>query len=234
VGELHGGLRHIVHTPLLRGLLVTSWVYWTANAALTALLIPFVAIRLHSSGQALGYLITGLGIGYLVGSPVSRILITRYPTRTILAAAYASVGVCFLLMFTATALSIALVAVTACGVPGAVAQVVTGCRLQTATPDPALGRVSAAFYASDSVAAVAGALIGPTVAALTGLDTALDAFSASVLVAAAMAVVVLPAASTDEPTTEAAPTANRMGTRRRDDQELSRAWPAPSLRPPGT
>ncbi|GAA4712270.1 MFS transporter [Phytohabitans rumicis] len=190
VRELRGGVRHIAGTPLLRGLLATSWVYWTANAALTALLIPFVATRLHSSGQALGYLIAGLGIGYLGGSAISGTLIARYPTRTILATAYASVGLCFLVMFTATALPVALIAVTASGVPGAVAQVVTGYRVQTSTPDTALGRVCAAFYTSDAVAAVTGALAAPAVASLTGLDTALRAFSAAILVAAAMATVV--------------------------------------------
>jgi MFS family permease len=197
--ELRGGLRHIVATPLLRGLLATSWVYWTANAALTALLILFVATRLHSCGQALGYLIAGLGIGYLGGSALSRILIPRYTTRTILTAAYASVGLCFLVMFTTTALPVALIAVTASGVPGAVAQVVTGHRLQTSTPDAVLGRVSAAFYTSDSIAAVTGALIGPAVVALTSLGTALNAFSAAVLIAAAMAAAVLPTAGTEKP-----------------------------------
>jgi predicted MFS family arabinose efflux permease len=196
--RLRGGLRHIVRTPLLRGLLATSWVYWTANAALTALLIPFVAARLHSSGQALGYLIAGLGVGYLCGSAISRVLISRHATRTILAAAYASVGLCFLVMFTATALPIALVAVTASGVPGAVAQVVTGHRLQTSTPDAVLGRVSAAFHTSDAVAAVTGALVAPAVAALAGLGTALSAFSAAVLVTAALAIAVLPPDSVEE------------------------------------
>ena len=199
LGELRGGLRHIADTPLLRGLLATSWVYWTANAALTALLIPFVAARLQSSGQALGYLIAGLGIGYLCGSALSRILIPRYATRTILTAAYASVGLCFLVMFTATALPIALITVTASGIPGAVSQVVTGHRLQTATPDAILGRVSAAFHTSDATAAVAGALIAPAVVALAGLAAALNALSGAVLVTAALAIVVLPAANTEQP-----------------------------------
>jgi predicted MFS family arabinose efflux permease len=190
-GELREGLRYITRTPLLRGLMVTSWVYWTANAALTALLIPFVATRLHSSGEAVGYLIAGLGIGYLCGSAISKVLISRYATRTILAIAYASVGICFLVMFTATTLPIAVIAVTASGVPGAVAQVVAGQCLQTSTPDAALGRVSAAFYTSDAVAAVAGALIAPALVALTGLGAALDAFSAAVLVTAALAVILL-------------------------------------------
>lgn len=190
--QLREGWHHLVHTPLLRGLLTTSWIFWTANAGLTVLLIPFVATRLHSSGQALGYLIAGLGLGYLGGSAMSKTLISRYGTRLILVAAYTSVGLCFLVMFTTTSLPIAVIAATVCGVPGAVAQVVTGHRLQTSTPDALLGRVSAAFYTSDSVAAVAGALIAPVAVTLVGLQAALLAFSSAVLVAAVAAVIVLP------------------------------------------
>jgi predicted MFS family arabinose efflux permease len=198
-GELREGLRHIAGTAVLRGLLATSWLYWTANAALTVLLIPFAATRLHSSGQAVGYLIAGLGAGYLCGSAISKALIARFTTRTVLTIAYGSVGLCFLVMFTATALPTALVAVTVSGVPGAVAQVATGHRLQTTTPDAVLGRVSAAFYTSDAVAAVTGALIAPAAVAVTGLGVALIILSATVLVTAAMAVTVLPRGDAEDP-----------------------------------
>lgn len=67
-GKLRQGLRHITQSRTLRGLLAGSWLYWTANAGLTALLVPFATERLHASGRAVGYLITGLGIGYLCGS----------------------------------------------------------------------------------------------------------------------------------------------------------------------
>ncbi|GAB4058250.1 MFS transporter [Catellatospora paridis] len=197
--ELRAGMRHIVRTPLLRGLLTTSGIYWTANASLTALLIPFVADRLHASGQTLGHLIAGLGVGYLCGSAISKTLISRYATRTVLTIAYAAVGLCFLAMFTATTPQAAVIAVTVCGVPGAVAQIVTGHRVQASTPDEVLGRVSAAFYAGDSTAAVVGALIAPAVVALAGLGTALIAFSAAVLGTAAVAAVVLPPSTPGRP-----------------------------------
>ena len=83
---------------------------------------------------------------------------------------------------------VAVAAVTAAGVPGVVALMAIRLRLQTATPDATFGRVSAAFYTSDAVAAVAGALIAAAVAgaliaaavvALTGLGTALSLFSAA-------------------------------------------------------
>jgi len=195
---LRHGLRHVARTPLLRGLLITSWLYWTLNAALTALLIPFVAVRLHSSGRTLGYLIAGLGLGYLGGSALSKILISRYPATTVLVVAYASVGACFLVMFSTTALPIAVLAVTAAGVPGAVVQITVGQSRQTSTPDAVLGRVSAAFFTSDCVAAVAGALVAPVIVALTGLAAALDSLSIMVLVTATIAVILLPSASSGQ------------------------------------
>jgi MFS family permease len=207
-GGLRHGLRHIVRTPLLRGLLITSWLYWTLNAALTALLIPFVAVRLHSSGRTLGYLVAGLGVGYLCGSALSKILISRYPARTVLVVGYAAVGACFVIMFTTTALPIAVIAVTAAGVPGAVVQIAVGQSRQTATPDAVLGRVSAVFFTGDCVAAVAGALVAPVIVTLTGLAAALDSLSITVLVTAAIAVILLPGAGTGQPeivTTATAP-----------------------------
>jgi MFS family permease len=200
-GGLRHGLRHIARAPLLRGLLTTGCLYWTLNAALTALLIPFVALRLHSSGRTLGYLIAGLGIGYLGGSALSKLLISRYPARILLAVACASVGACFLVMFTTTALPVAVVAATAAGVPGAVVQIVIGNCWQASTPDAVLGRVSAAFYTSDGVAAVAGALIAPAIVALTGLAAALDILSAMVLLTAVMAIILVPGAGIGRPET---------------------------------
>jgi MFS family permease len=189
---LRHGLRHIARTPLLRGLLITSWLYWTLNAALTTLLIPFVAVRLDSSGRTMGYLIAGLGVGYLCGSALSKILVSRYPATVVLVIAYASVGASFLVLFTTTVLPIAILAVTAAGVPGAVVQVTVGQARQTSTPDTVLGRVSAVFFTSDCVAAVTGALVAPVTVTLAGLAPALDLLSVMILVTAAIAVILLP------------------------------------------
>ena len=188
--DLGEGLRHVLGRPLLRRLLAGSWIYWTGNAALTALLVPFTANQLHDSGRALGYLITGLGVGYLAGSAMSRSLIIRYTTRTILVVAYTSVGLCFLVMVNATTLPVALAAVTAAGVPGAVALVTVGHRLQTATPNAMLGRVAAAFHTSDAIAAVTGALIAASALAVVTLVTAMNAFAAAVLIAGATAATL--------------------------------------------
>jgi predicted MFS family arabinose efflux permease len=186
------GLRHIGGTRTLRGLLVSSCLYWTANAGLTALLVPFVTERLHAPGGAVGYLITGLGVGYLCGSALSRRVLGRFTARGALTLAYAAVGLCFLVLFSATTLPMAVAAATCSGVPGATALVVTGHHLQLCTPDRVRGRVSAAFQASDAVAAVAGALAAPALVALADLGRAVLVLSVAVLVAAAVAAILLP------------------------------------------
>ena len=186
--RLRAGLRLIAASRSLRSLLVSTTVFWTANAALTVLLIPFVTGRLDRAGSAVGYLIAGLGCGYLCGSAVSKDLITRYGVSRLLPAAYAMVGLCFLVLFTTTRLSVALAAVTLSGVPGAVAAVAAQQWLQTVTPADALGRVSAAFLAGHAVAAVAGAAAAGVLVAATGPVVAPIVGSSAVLIAAVAAI----------------------------------------------
>lgn len=189
VRDLRDGWRALVGVQVLRRLLAATWAFWTLNAALTALLVPFVVARLHAPGADVGYLASGLGVGYLAGSALSGRLLRRWPSGTVLAASYIACGCCFLLMFNAPTLPAAVAATAAAGVPGAAALVATQLRLQAATPPEVRARVGAAFYASDAVAAIAGSLLAPTVTAAAGLSPALDLFSAAVIaVGAALAI----------------------------------------------
>lgn len=192
IHELLAGLRQVGETPVLRGLLVAGWGYWTANAALTALLVPFLVTRLDSRGADVGYLIAGLGVGYLVGTAASRSLLARFATRPIVVTAYTVVGLCFLVLFNAPTFATATVAAAASGIPGAIAMVVTQHRVQTATPDAMLGRVGAAFYAGDATAAVTGAVAGPALVAATDLGIGLNVFSGAIIGVAALAAHLLP------------------------------------------
>jgi hypothetical protein len=176
------GLRLVGRDSVLRALLVGSCLYWTANAGLTALLVPFVVGRLQAGGEAVGYLVTGLGVGYLAGSAGTRRLLVRGPG--VIAGAYALVGVCFLVLVTARTLPVAVVAVTVSGLPGAAALAATGYCLQVAAPGALRGRVSGAFRTSDALAAVAGALAAPLLVAGAGLEGALVVLAAAVPVAA--------------------------------------------------
>jgi MFS family permease len=197
--RMRAGVRLIARTASLRGLLIATFVYWTANAALTVLLIPFATGRLHRGGEAVGWLIAGLGLGYLCGSALSKPITSRYAARNVLGCAYGCVGLCFLVVFTATSLPVALVAVTLSGVPGAVAMVAGRHLMQTATPVESMGRVAAVFGATDAAAAVAGAVLAPAVVAVAGAVMAPVVLSVLVLAAGALPASA-PSASVIRPT----------------------------------
>ncbi len=191
-GQLLDGMRYLGRTPLLRGLIITSWAYWTVNAAGTVLLVPFVVRRLGGQGPDIGYLIAGLGAGYLIGAAASRAVISRYRTRPVLVTAYAAVGVCLAALFNAPTLTAAVIAAALAGIPGAVALVVTQCSVQAAAPDAVLGRVCAAFGASDAAAAIAGALLALALTAAAGLPATLEILGPALVAVAAAAMILLP------------------------------------------
>jgi hypothetical protein len=107
--------------------------------------------------------------------------------------------VCFLVLVTAPSLTVAVVAVTASGLPGAAALVATGHCVQIGTPDAMRGRVVAAFRTSDALAAIVGALAAPVAVAFFGLGRALVVFAATVLVASVLTAVMLGRADRDGP-----------------------------------
>ncbi|MBV1850846.1 MFS transporter [Catellatospora tritici] len=189
---LAAGLRYVTATPILRGLLATSWAFWMLNAALSALLVPYLVRLLHRPGPDLGWLIGGLGAGYLAGAALSR-KVAHLPTRTVLVTAYTAVAAAFLVLFNAPNLVVAALAAAAAGVPGAVAGVTVQTALPRHTPDRVLGRVSAAFYAGDAVALVTGALLATAVAG-AGLALVLNLLSLAVAAVAAAGLWLLPAA----------------------------------------
>ena len=171
---LRAGVVEVARTKMGSGLIVTTWLFWAANAALTIVLVA-------RAGASVGWLIAGLGLGYLLGSALSKITIFRYATRTVLTTGYLAVGSCFVVAFATPALWVIALA----GVPGAVISVAVRHRLQADTPELLLGRVFAVFGASDAAAAVIGALAAPLLGPVT--------LSAVVLGVAALAFVLLPA-----------------------------------------
>lgn len=188
--QLRGGLRHLVRDPALRGLLTASSLFLTANAALTALLVPFIVRRLGAASNGLGYLIAGLGVGYVLGAAVNRRLPDR--PRTVICASQAAVGACFLLMFHTSSLPAATVAAALAGVPGVILITTIQTQSQRGTPNRLLGRVGAAFDASGAAAAVLGAVLGPAVVAVAGLPAALTIISAAALASTAASAALLP------------------------------------------
>lgn len=189
---LRAGLRQVARVPLLRGLLVGNGVFLTANAALTVLLVPFITEQLHAPGYGLGYLISGLGVGFVAGSALSGRILGRFSSRQILVTAHLAGGGAYFALFNAPDLAAAVMAATLVGLPGSILLVCVETHVQRAATAGTLGRVGAIFFATDSLAAVAGALGAPALVAVLGLARALNTISAGALLAAPLTWKLLP------------------------------------------
>jgi MFS family permease len=189
--RLRVGLAYLVATPPLAGTLACGTLFLTLNAGLTALVVPFVVERLTGDGADFGYLVAGLGAGYLAGAPLAPRLIARLPTGALLTAAQAATGLGFLALFNSRALPVAVVAAAVVGLPGSVYLVTVAHLVQAVTANAVLGRVGAVYSAGDAGAAVAGAFLGPALATTFGLPAALNALGLATLVTAASGVLLV-------------------------------------------
>ncbi|TDC59478.1 MFS transporter, partial [Streptomyces hainanensis] len=183
-GGLRAGLAQVATRPALRGPLVANTLFLTANAGLTALLVPLLVTRLDAPGHAVGYLISGLGAGFLLGATLTGPTLARLGTLRTLLLARIGTGVAFFALANAPALPAAVLAAGLVGVPGSMLLITVQSHLQHTVPAGLLGRVTALFLAADSLAAILGGLAAPALAAALGLGFALNALSALALVPA--------------------------------------------------
>jgi MFS family permease len=196
VRDLAEGTRVLRARPVARALLPVTIIFLTANASLTAVLMPFGLQRLGGSEQT-GLLLSGLGVGFLLGAPVTRMLVDRVQPRNLLAGGLAAAAGAYLLLFTSSSLAVALPAAVAVALSGSVTLTAQQTAVQRAIPDAALGRVTAVFLTGEAAATLVGAVAGPSLAGaldLTGLAAA-----AAFLTGAAAALAFLRIPRTPRP-----------------------------------
>ncbi|MFD4637282.1 MFS transporter [Lentzea sp. NPDC058436] len=169
--DLAGGWRVLRGLPVAVVLLPLTAVFLAANASLSAVLVPFGIQRLGGSEQ-IGFVVSALGVGFLLGAVLVRRLIDRVPPRHLLAASQLAVAVAFFALFGSTSLVVALPAGVAIGVFGSMTLVTPQTVLQREVPNEALGRISAVFLSAEALATLAGALAGPLLAQTLSLDAA--------------------------------------------------------------
>jgi MFS family permease len=205
--DLREGFAALSRQPMARGLLLVSTVFLVANASLSALLVPLGVTRLGGVEQA-GIVVSALGVGFLLGAPLIRVLVDRLQARTLLTAALLCTAAGFYALFTSTSLVTAVPAAVGIGVFGSMALIVPQTTLQRVLPDGVLGRVSAVFFTGEALATLIGAVAGPALAEGAGMPavvraacglTALTALSCLLLLPR-LAVLVPPATEADEPT----------------------------------
>ena len=169
--DLAGGWKVLRGLPIAMALLPLTAVFLAANAALSALLVPF-GIRQLGGSEQIGLVVSALGVGFLLGAVVIRGLVDRVRPRFLLAASQLATAVAFLVLFSSTSLVVALPAGVAIGVFGSMTLVTPQTALQRAVPNEALGRISAVFLTAEALATLIGALAGPLLAQTVSLSAA--------------------------------------------------------------
>ena len=195
---ISGVARDIVHgtrvlraQPLARALLPVTVIFLTANASLSAVLIPLGIQRL-GGGEHTGYLLSSLGAGFLIGAPVIRPLLDRAQPRHLLTASLTATAAAYFLLFTSASLATALPAAATVGLAGSMSLVIPQTAMQRVIPDAALGRVSAVFLTSGAAATLIGAAAGPFLVQAAQLIAVATAASIATLSAAALAYLIVP------------------------------------------
>ncbi|WP_165553394.1 MFS transporter [Kribbella capetownensis] len=186
------GFQYVARHRVLRGILLGQTIFLTANAGLTALLVPFTVDGLHTPGYVLGYLISGLGAGYLLGAALSTRVQTWLSIRDILAVTQFATAAAFFALFNAPNVPWAIGAAVLIGLPGSVLLITAQTAIQRTAPSAMLGRIGALFFAADSLALLVGALAAPAVTLLLGLPLTLNLLAAFAVLAAPLTLVAVP------------------------------------------
>jgi MFS family permease len=188
--SIRQGLAFIRHCPVVRSLLLVSTVFLAANACLSALLIPYGITVLGGSTQ-IGLVISALGVGFLIGAPVMRVLVDRLSAGHLLGGSLAVTGLGFVGLFTSRTLPMALGMAVVIGLAGSVTLGATQTTMQRATPGEVLGRTSAAMFTAEAAATLFGALAGPALAAASSVTWTAVLAGATAALCGLLAVVLL-------------------------------------------
>lgn len=190
--RLREGLRATIKHRALRGILLGQTVFLTANAGLTALLVPFTVDRLDAPGYVVGYLISGLGAGYLLGAALSTRATRLLGTRDLLAVTQFATAAAYFALFNAPTITTAVVAAVLIGLPGSILLITAETTIQRTAPSDMLGRIGALFFAADSLALLVGALAAPAVTIALGLPATLNVLAAFAVLAVPLTLIAVP------------------------------------------
>jgi MFS family permease len=172
--DLAEGARVLRAEPAARALLLVTVIFLAANAALSAMLIP-LGIRRLGGSENTGFVLSALGVGFLLAAPLLRTLLDRVQPRILLTATLTATAVGQFGLFTSVSLATALPAAVAVGMFGSMSEVIPQTVMQRVIPNAVLGRISAVFLTGEAAVGRISAVAGPFLAQaiqLTGLAIA--------------------------------------------------------------
>jgi len=189
--DMVNGLRVLRGLPIALILLPLTAVFLAANASLSALLVPFGVEQLGGSEQ-IAFVVSALGVGFLIGAVAIRKLVDRVQPRYLLAASQFATAAGFFVLFSSRSLEVALPAGVAIGVFGSITLVTPQMALQRVVPNESLGRISSVFFMAEALATLIGALIGPVLAESFSIFCAVVVACVMTTAGALVGVVLVP------------------------------------------
>ncbi len=189
--DLAEGARVLRGEPIARALLLVTVIFLAANAALSAMLIP-LGVRRLGGAENTGFVLSALGVGFLLAAPVLRTLLDRFQPRTLLAATLTATAVGQFALFTSSSLATALPAAAAIGMFGSMSEVIPQTAMQRVIPNAGLGRISAVFLTGEAAVGLLGSVAGPFLAQVAHLAGLAAAASLVTLAAAVLACLFVP------------------------------------------
>jgi predicted MFS family arabinose efflux permease len=192
VAEFGSGFRHLAARRPLWGLVSAAAAFWAGNGAFTALLVPYIQLRLHGGAGDVGFLIAATGAGYLAGAPLGRTLYRHASLRALVAISLLTTAAAFAAWFSVSNLEIALTLAAVTGMSAMVFLIARLTYLQQCTPDAVLGRASAICLAAEGLTGLAGTAVGGVLAGLAGYGWAVAAAAAAIAAAAVLAALLVP------------------------------------------
>lgn len=192
VQDLREGLGILLRERSARALLPVTVIFLAANASLTSVVVAF-GIRQLGGSRPTGFLFAALGVGFLGGAPILRIVLDRFPARYPLCLALSATAASYLLLFHSSSVYTALPAAVGVGMFGSMSLVIPQTTVQRAIPNEALGRISSVFLTGEAAATLAGALAGPLLAQAIQIHGLATVASVVTGTGALLALVMMPA-----------------------------------------
>lgn len=197
--DLVEGLRYVVTTPLVRGVLVVMGLVLMAAATKTPLETLFVrdvltrGASFATRARVLALVTTAWGLGMLLGSVASPALTRRWHRERLITVSVAVVGLCVLAVSRTTDFSTVLLAWLIAGSANSVGNVSYESLLQERTPDAFRGRVFAATETVLDGSYLAGAFLAGVLGSYLHVSGAFAVSGVILLAASALSLFAIPA-----------------------------------------
>ena len=198
LGEIHTGLGHVRRSPVLRALFGAAALFGFGNAILNALVVPYVAEVLHAGTRTLGLLFGALGIGFVIGAPISHAVNSRYSERAVMGWGLILGAACFAVTFNVHDTAWDGLLFMLIGPPTVCYTVAAATILPRSTPDHLMGRVGASYGVIQAAVLLAGMIAGSYLSQRIGIVASMNLGAGLVAVSALLAMRLPPNPS--EPT----------------------------------